>query len=82
MVFDEKATQQKRDEVAAMVTPIEYKKGQNIVRKGELVTDDQYEVLKKPWNVIGRIHFDQTVRGGDDLHCIDVYNVRRIPRGI
>ena len=29
-----------------MVTPIEYKKGQNIVRKGELVTDDQYEVLK------------------------------------
>jgi len=46
MVFDEKATQQKRDEVAAMVTPIEYKKGQNIVRKGELVTDDQYAVLK------------------------------------
>ncbi|WP_066688786.1 HD family phosphohydrolase [Christensenella intestinihominis] len=46
MVFDEKATQQKRDEVAALVTPVEYKKGQNIVRKGELVTDDQYEVLK------------------------------------
>lgn len=46
MVFDEKATQQKRNEVAAMVTPIEYKKGQNIVRKGELVTDDQYAMLK------------------------------------
>ncbi|WP_079547680.1 HD family phosphohydrolase [Christensenella massiliensis] len=46
MVFDEEATQQKREEVAQMVVPVEYKKGQNIVRKGEVVTDDQYEMLK------------------------------------
>lgn len=45
-VFDEEATQAERDRVAAMVTPIEYKKGQNIVVKGEIVKEDNYEVLK------------------------------------
>ena len=38
MVFDEEATQQKREEVAQMVVPVEYKKGHNIVRKGEAVS--------------------------------------------
>ena len=37
MVFDEKATQQKRDEVAAMVTPIEYKKGRILSAKANLL---------------------------------------------
>ena len=46
MVFDEEATQRKKDDVAAMVTPVEYKRGQNIVVKGELVKEDEYEVLK------------------------------------
>ncbi|MEG2624816.1 MAG: HDIG domain-containing protein [Christensenella sp.] len=46
LVFDEQATQAKRDEVVMMVTPVEYKEGQNIVLKGEIVTQDQYEVLK------------------------------------
>lgn len=46
MVFDEEATQRKKDEIAAMVTPVEYKKGQNIVIKGELVKEDEYDVLR------------------------------------
>lgn len=46
MVFDDEATQAERERVAAMVTPEEYKKGQNIVLKGEVVTAEQYQVLK------------------------------------
>ncbi len=47
LVFDEKATQEERDKVAALVAPVEYKAGQNVVRQGEVVTAEQYELLKE-----------------------------------
>jgi len=47
MIFDEAATQAEKDEVAKMVTPVEYKEGQNIVMKGDIVKAEPYAVLKK-----------------------------------
>ncbi|MEA4852833.1 MAG: HDIG domain-containing protein [Christensenella sp.] len=45
-IFDEVATQAERERVAELVTPEEYKEGQNIVVKGEVVTEEQFETLK------------------------------------
>ncbi|MGI6153705.1 MAG: HD family phosphohydrolase [Christensenellaceae bacterium] len=47
LVFDEEATQAQQDEIAAMVVPVTYKAGQNIVVKGEIVKTEDYEVLRK-----------------------------------
>ncbi|BDF58536.1 HD family phosphohydrolase [Christensenellaceae bacterium] len=46
VVFDEVATKEARDKAAALVTPKIYKSGQNIVVKGEIVGDAEYNVLK------------------------------------
>lgn len=47
VVFDEQATKAAQDSAADSVSPIEYKKGQNIVRSGEIVTQQQYDVLSQ-----------------------------------
>lgn len=46
MIFDADATQAEKNEVAKMVTPVEYKTGQNIVVKGDIVKAEPYAVLK------------------------------------
>ncbi len=46
LLFDDEAYQAERNKAAIEVTPVEYQKGQNIVVKGEVVTEEQYEVLK------------------------------------
>ena len=46
VVFDEAATKEARDKAAELVTPKIYKSGQNIVVKGEIVGDAEYNVLK------------------------------------
>ena len=43
--IDEEATQQERDRAAATVEPVVYKKGQNIVQAGEVVTAQQLQLL-------------------------------------
>jgi len=43
--FDEEATQAERDRAAAAVQPVIYKKGQNIVQAGEVVTEQQMAML-------------------------------------
>lgn len=43
--IDEEATQQERDRAAAAVEPVVYKKGQNIVQAGEVVTAQQLQLL-------------------------------------
>lgn len=45
-VFDEAATQARKDEIAKMITPVEYKQGKNIVVKGEPVSPEAYAILK------------------------------------
>ena len=45
IVFDQEATRIKQDAAAEAVQPVIYKKGQNIVMKGEVVTPSQYAVL-------------------------------------
>ncbi len=47
MIFDEAATKAAQDEAAASVAPVEYKQGQNIIVKGEVVSQAQYSVLEK-----------------------------------
>ncbi len=46
MIFDEAATQAERDAAAEGVIPAMYKTGQNIVVKGEIISAEQFEVLK------------------------------------
>lgn len=46
LVFDETATQELKEKAASFVLPVEYKKGQNIVLKGNVVTEEQYAILK------------------------------------
>lgn len=46
VAFDEEATKLEQDKAIASVEPVMYKKGQNIVVRGELVTEGQYAVLK------------------------------------
>ncbi len=46
LVFDAAATEELKDKAASFVLPVEYKKGQNIVLKGNVVTEDQYAILK------------------------------------
>ncbi len=46
MVYDEKATQDAKEKAASLIPDVEYKKGQNIVLKGNVVTEEQYELLK------------------------------------
>jgi putative nucleotidyltransferase with HDIG domain len=43
--IDEEATQEERDRAAASVEPVVYKKGQNIVQAGEVVTAQQLQLL-------------------------------------
>ena len=45
MLLDEATTQANRDKAVSEVEPIIYKKGQNIVRAGEVVSANQIEVL-------------------------------------
>lgn len=45
MIYDEVATEAAKEKVAELVTPVIYKKGQNIVMKGEIVTRAQVAVL-------------------------------------
>ena len=47
MVFDEQKTQEEKDKAAEEVAPVEYKKDQNIVQKGNVVTAEQYELLRQ-----------------------------------
>ena len=45
MLLDGETTQANRDKAVAEVEPIMYKKGQNIVRSGDVITANQIEVL-------------------------------------
>lgn len=45
--FDEKATNEAKEEAMQAVSPVMYKKGQNIVMQGEVVTDAQYAMMQK-----------------------------------
>ena len=45
MLLDDETTQANRDKAVAEVEPIMYKKGQNIVRSGDVITANQIEVL-------------------------------------
>lgn len=45
--FDEAETQRRRDAAATAVADIVYEKGRIIVRKGEIVTDSQLEMLRQ-----------------------------------
>jgi len=45
MIYDEEATEQARKKAAEAVVPVVYKKGQNIVRESEPVTQAQLQVL-------------------------------------
>ncbi len=45
LTVDEAATQKRKDEASAAVVPIEYKKNQTLVRKGEIVTQAQIDML-------------------------------------
>ncbi|MHB1314986.1 MAG: HD family phosphohydrolase [Christensenellales bacterium] len=44
-LIDEEATEKLRDEAEAQVSPVTYKKGQNIIVKGNIVTEAQIGVL-------------------------------------
>lgn len=54
MLLDEEITQQNRQKAREAVEPVVYKKGQNIVRAGEVVTGPQIEML----NSLGMIKND------------------------
>ncbi len=46
MTYDEEATAEQKKAIEKNFVPVEYKKGQNIVVKGEIVTAAQYQTLK------------------------------------
>lgn len=47
MTFDAEATERAREAAAAAVEPKEYKKGQNIVQKGEIITESQHALIQQ-----------------------------------
>jgi len=47
LIFDDEATKKAQDEAEKAVVPITYIHGQNIVVKGEIVTQTQYNVLEQ-----------------------------------
>ncbi len=46
-VYDAAATELKRTAAAEAVVPVEFKEGENIVQKGEKITQKQYELIKQ-----------------------------------
>ncbi len=46
-IFDSDATELARTVAAENVKPVQYKKGQNIVQKGEIITEGQYALIKQ-----------------------------------
>ena len=46
-VYDTEATEAAKEAAAAQVTPVEYKKGQNSVQSGEVITESQYELITR-----------------------------------
>ncbi len=46
-IFDFEATQAKKAEVAEGIAPVEYKKGQTIVRQGDVISEAQYQLIKQ-----------------------------------
>lgn len=46
-IYDAEATEKKRAAAADAVVPVEYKEGENIVQKGEKITQKQYELIKQ-----------------------------------
>lgn len=61
--IDEIATQEERDRAAASVQPVIYKKGQNIVQAGELVTEQQLAMLSS-LGLLENTHVDTSMYVG------------------
>ena len=45
--YDKEATEQAKEEAAQSVEEVVYKKGQNIVRSGEIISEAQYQLIKQ-----------------------------------
>ena len=45
--YDNEATEAAKQKAAEDVAPIVYRKGQNIVQKGEVITESQYNLIKE-----------------------------------
>lgn len=45
--FDNDATEAEKEKVAASIEPVTFRKGQNIVQKGEVITESQYRIIKE-----------------------------------
>lgn len=61
--IDEIATQEERERAAASVQPVIYKKGQNIVQAGELVTEQQLAMLSS-LGLLENTHVDTSMYVG------------------
>ena len=46
-IYDADATERAKETAAEAVNPVEYKAGENIVQKGEKITQKQYELIKQ-----------------------------------
>lgn len=47
LVYDIEATEAAKQAAAENIVPVEYKKGQNIVRQGEIISEEQYALIKQ-----------------------------------
>lgn len=47
MIYDAESTQTAKEAAAAAVANVEFKQGENIVQKGEKITQKQYELIKQ-----------------------------------
>ncbi len=47
MYYDRDSTEQAKDKAALAIEEISYKKGQNIVREGEIINEAQYQLIKQ-----------------------------------
>lgn len=57
MVYDNEATEAAKQAAAEAVAPVEYKKGQNIVQKGEILSESQYQLIRE----LGLASDDQSI---------------------
>lgn len=71
-IYDKEATEKKREQAAEAVEPVVYKKGQNIVMEGDIVHQNQYEMVKE-LGLLKSKSFDLPLYGGMALFTLMLY---------
>ena len=63
MIIDQEATEEARQKAREAVEPVIYQQGQNIIREGDRITNNQMEMLRN-LGLLNDNHYDYSIYGG------------------